>query len=287
MENIFKKAGYLLDDFRLFHLNEKQKKELDYHYHDFCKVFILLSGNGGYSVSGKRYVLEAGDVVLIGRNQIHRPEFISDYPYERIIIYINPDFLCRHVTPQGNLEQIFSQEEKTVLRLTKEHREQVFSQLRTLELELSGDGCGREMMSNAILVQMLITIWRKLQETELTWVRPVETKNQRIVDVLDYIEEHFTEEIQVEDLAEQFFISKYYLMRLFQQETGQTIHSYITDRRLLLAKELIGRGMSATDSSFQAGFCSYSSFTRAHKKRFGTTPTGQMHSSARLEATYE
>lgn len=287
MDQEFKKTGYLLDDFRLFHLNEKQKKEVEYHYHDFCKLFILLSGSGGYSVNGRRYVLEAGDVVLIGKNQIHRPEFMSDYPYERIIIYINPEFLGRHVIPQGNLEQIFTENESAVLRMAGKPQEEMREMLHLLESELSGDGYGREIMSNAILLQMLITIHRRMQETEEMLIEPVKTKNQRIMDILNYIEGHFTEDMKVDDLAEKFFVSKYYLMRLFQQETGQTIHSYITDRRLILAKELISQGMSATESSFQAGFYSYSSFTRAHKKRFGTTPTGVVHISECLEATYE
>lgn len=287
METNFKKTGYLLDDFRLFHLNEKQVKEIDYHYHDFCKLFILLSGNGGYSINGKRYALEAGDVVLIGRNEIHRPEFMSDFPYERMIVYINPEFLSRHRTEQGNLEQIFSGRDRHVLHLGKEQKEKVFGMLRTLEKELSEDHYGREIMSNSILLQLLIGFERSMQKEEEAVKRPVETKNQRVVDILNYIEEHFTEDIKVDELAEKFYVSKYYLMRLFLQETGQTIHNYITDRRLLLARDLLRQGMSATDSSYQAGFYSYSSFTRAHKKRFGTTPTGQRSVSEKLEATYE
>lgn len=287
MEQTGKKTGYLLDDFRLFHLNEKQLREIEYHYHDFCKVFILLNGSGGYSVGGSRYALEAGDVILIGRNQIHRPEFKADYPYERMIIYIAPEFLRRHKTEDGSLEQIFGKDRIPVLRLSKE--EQVWMQeiLRQLEWELSGERYGREIMSNAILVQFLIQIQRKMRKTEVMRIQPVKAKDPRIVEILNYIEEHFSEEIAISDLAKEFFLSQYYLMRLFQRETGQTIHNYIIDRRLWLAKNLISQGMSATESSFQAGFSSYSSFTRAHKKRFGTTPTGSVHIKGRMDATYE
>ena len=76
----------------------------------------------------------------------------------------------------------------------------------------------------------------------------------------------------------------YHMMRLFRQEVGQTIHNYLCDRRLIHARDLISQGLSATESCFRSGFRSYSSFTRAYSKRFGTTPTGR---SAPMEDTFE
>ena len=97
-------------------------------------------------------------------------------------------------------------------------------------------------------------------------------------------DEHLAEDLSIESLSEEFFISKYHMMRLFRQETGQSIHAYLSDRRLLHARDLITQGFSATDSCFRSGFGSYSSFTRAYAKRFGTTPTGR---STQLDETYE
>ena len=65
------------------------------------------------------------------------------------------------------------------------------------------------------------------------------------------------------------------MMRLFRQETGTTIHLYITQKRLMLAKDCIDSGMRATEACYRCGFRSYSSFTRACAKHFGTTPTGR------------
>ena len=65
------------------------------------------------------------------------------------------------------------------------------------------------------------------------------------------------------------------MMRLFQKETGTTIYSYLTQKRLLKARELMDNGMRATESCYAFGFHSYSSFTRAYSKYFGTTPTGR------------
>ena len=61
-----RKRGYLLEDFRLFHLRGAQGVKAEYHYHEFCKLLLLVSGRGGYVVDGQRYLLQPGDVVLIG-----------------------------------------------------------------------------------------------------------------------------------------------------------------------------------------------------------------------------
>ena len=91
----YQKRGYLLENFRLFHLRTTQGTQVDFHYHEFCKLLLLVSGRGGYVVDGQRYLLQPGDLVLIGSRSAHRPELEEDSPYERIIIYISPDFLQR------------------------------------------------------------------------------------------------------------------------------------------------------------------------------------------------
>ena len=76
------------------------------------------------------------------------------------------------------------------------------------------------------------------------------------------------------------------MMRLFRAHTGQSVHQYLQQKRLMQAREWIRQGISATDAAFRCGFGSYSAFTRACAKHFGTTPTGRQ-TAARLEETYE
>ena len=69
------------------------------------------------------------------------------------------------------------------------------------------------------------------------------------------------------------------MMRRFRQETGITIHNYLSERRLFLARDLLVQGMASTEVCYRVGFGSYSSFSRAYSKLFGTTPTGRPNSS--------
>ena len=130
-------------------------------------------------------------------------------------------------------------------------------------------------MANSLLLQLLVRLGRYRDKGNLMQAERPNVTDERIRRLLIFMENHLSEELSVEDFAAVIFMSRYHLMRLFKKETGQSVYEYLTERRLFLARELIRQGVPATQSCFQAGFGSYSSFTRAYGKRFGTTPTGR------------
>ena len=147
----YKKRGYLLENFRLFHLRSQGGTQTDYHYHEFCKLLLLVSGSGGYFIDGERYLLQSGDILLIGSRSIHRPELDADTPYERIIIYISPEYLQKHSTADCDLTALFSGTQGRVLRLRENRRKPLFQLAAALEKDLEGDSFGREIVSSASL----------------------------------------------------------------------------------------------------------------------------------------
>ena len=271
----YEKRGYLLENFRLFHLRSDSGAKVDYHYHEFCKLLLLVSGRGSYFVDGKRYSLSSGDIVLIGSRSVHKPELEEDTAYERIIIYVSPDYLHQMSTPDCDLLSLFSGKNGHVLRLKEQRRRAVFALAAELERELSRDAFGRAVLSQAELLQLLVELGRSMQDETTSLPRPSVPENRRVLEIMNYLDQNLAEEIDIDRLAERFFISKYYMMRLFQKQTGTTIYAYLTQKRLLRARELMNAGMRATESCYACGFHSYSSFTRAFGKYFGTTPTGR------------
>ena len=272
----YEKRGYLLENFRLFHLQTESDPRVEYHYHEFCKLLLLVSGRGGYVVDGQRYLLQPGDIVLVGSRSVHRPELESGAPYERIIMYISPEFLQKMSTADCDLWEIFQMPAGHVLRLKETERKKIFTMVAALEKELSGDGYGREIISNAHLLQLLVEIGRQRRRKDVHNPHPVIPENPRVLEWMAYIDRHLAEDLDMDTLAERFFISKYHMMRLFHRETGFTIHTYLLQRRLLAARQLIDKGMRATEACYRCGFRSYSSFTRAYNKHFGSTPTGRL-----------
>ena len=283
----YQKKGFLTEDYRLFHLRSSGGTRTEFHYHEFCKVLMLVSGSGGYTVEGKRYAIQSGDIVLIGSHCVHRPEFEPGAAYERIILYLSPDFLRRSSVPSCDLTECFRGDRGHVLRPGEQERKKLFALAAALERELGGEEYGQAILSSSAVLGLLVQIGRELRRNDAPRPGPVTPENERVVAIVRYLDRHLTEDITIEDLAERFYLSKYHMMRLFRRETGTTVHGYLTQRRLALARDLMATGTSATDACFRAGFRSYCSFTRAYAKHFGSTPTGRKDTAALAEETYE
>ena len=281
------KRGYLLENFRLFHLKSRGGTQVEYHYHEFCKILLLLQGSGGYYVDGQRYLLRSGDIVLLDAHSIHRPELDPDTPYERIILYISPEYLRQQSTAECSLQAIFSGDRGHVLRLPEKQRQKIFQMAAGLERDLAEEAFGREIFSNAGLLRLLVELGRNRENPSVSGPGPVMPRSDRIVEILHYIDQHLSEDLDAEVIAKAFFISKYHMMRLFRRETGTTIHLYITQKRLVKARELMDSGMRATEACYRCGWRSYSSFTRAYSKHLGTTPTGRLDAVQAREADFE
>lgn len=280
----YEKQGYLMEDFRLFHLKSAAGVQTEYHYHEFCKLVLLVSGSGSYWIAGQRYALQPGDIILVGSHCVHRPEFEAGAPYERVIVYISPDFLRRRSTEDCDLLESFSG--SPVLRSEKS-RLKLFQLAQQLEGELSGTEKGREILSSGLLLRLLVEILREQSRCVAPEPAGLTATDSRVRAIMAYIDAHLEEDLPVEAIAERFYLSKYHMMRLFRAGTGSSIGGYITHQRLMRARELIASGLPATESCFRAGFGSYSSFTRTYGKYFGVTPTGRPYAAQMREAEGE
>lgn len=245
-----------------------------FHYHEFHKIVFFLSGKGNYLVGGHSYVLKPNDIVLVQRGEIHKADISSDYRYERVIIYIDPDFLSQQSSSACNLDQCFraaSQNRSFVIRPDMDLRDSLYRELSALEDATQNDEFGHDLLARSLLMQILIELTRGLISDRYRYA-PAESGGEKIASILEYLHEHLTEEISIDQLADTFYLSKYHMMRSFRARTGFTIHGYLTDKRLHLAREMIAQGETALEACYGCGYKDYSAFSRAYKKRFQETP---------------
>jgi AraC-like DNA-binding protein/quercetin dioxygenase-like cupin family protein len=268
------KLGYLNDDFKIFHILDKQRKEFSFHYHDFNKIIIFLRGNVNYTVEGKNYSLKPYDIVLVNAGEIHRPSVLDNSPYERIIIYVSPQFLNSYKEEDYDLSYCFKRakgEQSNVLRIHAVDKSKLYQVCLELEQSFEDQNFAKDLYQKILFLEFMIHLNRTALSNHINYLDSA-IGNTKLLQILDYINEHLTEDITIEHLSAKFFVNRYYLMHFFKEETGYTIGNYITEKRLLLAKDFVQKGESLTEACFKSGFKNYSTFSRAFKKAFNTMP---------------
>lgn len=271
----YPEQGFLNDDFRLFHLKDQSYTTYDFHYHNFIKVIILLEGKVNYVIEGRSYSLLPHDVVLVGRGQIHRPEVDSGYIYERMILYLSPGFLEQYQEDNCSLDLCFttaSFRHSNVLRLKEDANSKLLDLLNRLERsQQQSEKFAGTLYSHLLCLEFLIELNRSSIDDKAQYL-PTGTLNYHVAGLIAYINEHLTDALSIDYLASLNCISPYHMMRIFKKETGYTIGNYITEKRLLMAKDLLSKGSTATQACYLSGFNHYSTFLRAYKLHFHELP---------------
>ena len=264
------KTGYLNEQFRLFHLKDQTRKEFSYHYHDFHKVVIFISGKAAYHIEGKAYQLKPWDILLVNRHAIHRPEIDSSVPYERFILWIQNDI------PWQELLKCFQKANDrsyNLVRLNSALQEKMKDILFELENSTNSDEYGREILTQSLFLQFMVYLNRIFLEKQYIFDKKSYTFDSQIANILQYINHNLKADLSVEALAAKYYVSKYHLMRKFKEETGYTLHNYIVNKRLLMARTLISEGMPVLKAAQESGFAEYSTFSRAYRRQFKTSPS--------------
>ena len=276
--NEYEKTGYLNSNFKIFHLVDKGLTPIGFHFHDFHKILLLMKGNVSYCVEGRTYDLQADDIVFVPAGEVHRPVLHDTAIYERIIIYISKDYLNTYRTDNYDLAQCLieaHQKQSHVLRVPAFGTTKLGQIVRELEQSLDSNEYANELYHNLLFLEFMIQLNRVAIHDGIEYLSN-SSSNKKMIDVIDYLNEHLTDDLSIDFLAETFYLSRYHLMHAFKEETGYTIGNYLSTKRLLLARDRIRQGEPITNVCYECGFRNYSTFSRAYKKNFGCSPREQL-----------
>ena len=260
--------------YEIFRYRDPNPKDVALHHHDFYEIYFFISGSVLYNIESKSYLLTPGDILLIQPMQLHQPIFDKRTGnYERIVLWLDRDFLEQFGLEGEPLVSCFHNARPGhagLLRPDEHVRQKLQYLLELLLQEQDSSEYGHQISCLAYLSLILSQLCR------LSSQEPLEveaTDASRVVyDVLEYINENFSEDLSLDILANRFFISKYHLSREFTRVTGSSVHRYVTQRRLITAKQMMSEGMSTTSVCQHCGFGDYSSFYRAFKAAYQISP---------------
>ncbi len=249
----------------------------DYPIHWHTAVEIIMPIENGYTaiVNDVRYDLAPGDILIIPSGELH--QLYAPDSGERMILQFDYS-LFYHI---DGFDAMFAMLRPCCL-LTSSHNEQLrlplSALLQDIIREYFSTSLLREAQAYALLMQFFVQLGRHVMTGDNRLPRAHAGMRHKHIDqmlrVCQYIQEHCTADIQVEELAGVAGFSKYHFARIFKQFTGVTYYQYLNQQRIIHAEKLlIDPEISITEVAMASGFGSLATFNRVFKAYKKCTPT--------------
>ncbi len=241
------------------------------HFHSSYEIYYLLEGERSYFIESKTYHVLRGNLIFVGSGQIHKTTMISPV-HERILLEISENLMERFCRETG-VCPAFSMR-SGVLKLEERERKRAESLLFRIIAELREKRPAYEREIQALLEELLIFILRKGNSSEREYPAVKSVKHRKVGEVADYIRANFSEISSLDFLSERFYISKYYLCRIFKEVTGMTISQYLNANRLKAAERML---RESSDSIIRiaaaSGFGNVTYFDKIFRESMGLSPS--------------
>ena len=250
------------------------------HYHDFTEIIIILKGNSIHFVEGNEYIASAGDIFVLQGYQAHAFKDAGNLEIINVMFDTNlePDMLNQEVLkkipgynalfilePQYRNRHHF----KHILRLNRKDLAKIEFILNTMFSEQNSQDPGYDIIIRNKLEELVIYLSReysKLKSREAISLL-------RIGSMIDYLENNYSKDINLEYLADMSFMSVRNFQRVFKKATGQSPIDYLIHIRLEKAKLLLRESNEqVADIATQSGFNEYNYFSRKFKNAVGISP---------------
>lgn len=243
------------------------------HSHSFFYelIYCRCAGGAEYLVGTERYQLQRGDVIFIPPGVSHRPVLPRSMPepYVRDVLWISEEFLR---TAHESYMDVHEKSPPSIplLRTAGTPWEYIGSLFRgcVMEAENRQSDWQAAVISNALLI--LTHLRRASRDAHRMSLRA--EKPELLEQVLAYVEQHLSDRITLSDVARHFFISESTVTQIFRKKMGISFYRCVTRWRLIAAKALIEKNIPLVAVAEQVGFSDYSSFFRAFKQEYGTSP---------------
>jgi len=275
LQTPFKTRQHMLSkDFEIYYYNDPHYTPTNRHSHDYHEVYFFLQGDIEMHIADQVHLLRNGDIIMIPPGVPHHAIARNpEIPYRRFILWVTTAFyhqMLRYSDVFSYLTDYTSENEVYVHHTDIYNFNIIQSKLFRLVEEIHYDRFGREAQIHLCLIDLALHLNRLVYETTTTKHR-TDTHNL-YRNLLLYIDEHLGEDLSLEHLANEFFVSKYHIAHVFKDNLGISVHQYVLKKRLEVCKQSLLSESSISKTFHLYGFKDYSSFYRAFKKEYGVSP---------------
>lgn len=244
-----------------------------FHFHKKYELYYLISGSRRYFIDDSTYLVNAGDIVLVNSDEIHKTGPVGDEGHTRAVMNFNEDLL----SPFGGNEKVdllsCFKRGIHIVSPPMRMRTMIESLFRRIYEERDSSTPASLVMRCCLVCELLLYIDRFISEQDSELKDNEYIRNKTIDDVKCHISAHYNEELSLSDIATKFYLSPSYLSRLFKRVTGLSIVEYINSVRIMSAKNLLEKTDNRiSDIARQSGFSTTIHFTRVFKASTSLSP---------------
>jgi len=269
----------LMKDFSISHRKTSSTVKYYKHYHNAYEILLQNSGSGEFFIKDNNYNMTTKTLFLIDEFDIHRTLVKKNSPnYDRFVIQIKSPFLknnCIFEKYHFRLSDIFKKNIKCINLKDREYKKIKYL-IEKIIMESTKKKYRFQPIIHAYLLEMFIIIDRILEHKAKYCSNNDQKKdsNLQLEEIINYIDNNYQNKITLQQIAEELYISKYYLSHFFKENTGFTVIEFVNSKRIIEAqKMLIKSSTNITDIAVNVGFNSLTHFERTFKKINGITPS--------------
>ena len=272
----FNSRQYMLArDFEVYYYSDLHFSSVGRHSHSYTEVYLFCEGKVDMEIRGRRHPLHPGDVLVLPPGTEHRAIVRSgETSYRRFVFWLSEGFCETLRAEAGAYLYLFDRAREKrdyVIPMDPLEFNGLRSQLFTLLEELHTDRFGRDAQIGLHVRTLLLTLSRTVWQRDNRQAKRETRSSYQLIT--DYIAENLSGDLSLDALSRELFLNKYHIAHLFQENTGLSVHQYITKKRLAACVDAMQSGQRINDVYHQFGFLNYSSFYRAFLKEYGCSPS--------------
>ncbi|WNS44037.1 AraC family transcriptional regulator [Paenibacillus sp. MMS20-IR301] len=238
----------------------------NFHYHNSYELYILEEGHHHFMVNDSLHDIKMYDVALFRPNSFHKSR--GNHSCARTCLYFTERFLRLHFT-ERSIGQLLSCFDQSVISISKE----AFPRMKKLLLLLDKENVSDPDNRIFIYLADILNLMNEHKQTPSAGHVPAAYAN--FAPILSYINQNYNRISKIEEIAEQFFISKYYLCHIFKEATGMTLIQYLNNIKIQHACSLlVNSRLSVLEIGNACGFNSSMYFCKIFKQALNVTPSG-------------
>lgn len=233
-----------------------------HHAHDVYELYYLFTGERNFFIRDRSYRVERGCFVFVEKEELHKTIDAEVPNHERLVINFSSELLAEF--------PLHGQSGVIVLPPQEQYKGETL--VREIMTEAQGDDAGRDVMLEALLKQLLLLLFRAQREQPAV-VEETSSVHKIISEIAAYVSEHYKDTLRLHDVANQFFISPYYLSRKFKECTGFGFAEYVQLVRIREAQRLLRETeLKMIEVAEQVGIESVANFYKLFKATNSCSP---------------